>query len=192
MIREFRLDLTSVGGQGDQEPVCAARREVVALDRDWMSSSDEGARVISSGRERRPALGGKFTAVRVGAQNLVDAPPCPLVLTPSQPPKLARPGSVQVARPRAWGGGEGGKGQVGENGGEVQPGACPIRSPRGEIRPGAEVEIAKKAEEFVIVQACQAEGERSEEGVRSGAERGSKPERRIGAQGAKTTAPYRR
>ena len=61
------MDLSLVGGQGDQEPVCAARREVVALDRDWMSSSDEGARVISSGRERRPALGGKFTAVRVGA-----------------------------------------------------------------------------------------------------------------------------
>ena len=99
----------------------------------------------------------------MGAKNLVEASPGPLVLAPSQPPELARPGGVQVARPRAWGGREGWEGQGGEDGGKVQPGTRPIRSPRGEIRPGADVEFAKEAEEFVIVQAFQAEGERSEE-----------------------------
>ena len=136
--------------------------------------------------------GAPTSVVRVGAKYLIDAPPGLLVAAPSQPPELARPGGVHVARPRSWGGWEGGEGQSGEEGSYVQPGTRPIRSPRGEIRPGADIETAKGAKEFMIIQAFKAEGEGSEERVWGSAKRGGEPERRIRAQSAKTAAPDRR
>ena len=135
--------------------------------------------------------GAPTSVVRVGAKYLIDAPPGLLVAAPSQPPELARPGGVHVARPRSWGGWEGGEGQS-EEGSNVQPGTRPIRSPRGEIRPGTDIETAKGAKEFMIIQAFKAEGEGSEERVWGSAKRGGEPERRIRAQSAKTAAPDRR
>ena len=112
-----------------------------------MPGTGDRAWAAHAGGEGGPALEGDLPAHLIACKELMDATPGPVSWAPHQAPELSRSGRRRVSRPGLWDRREVGQGDVRQEGGNVEPGARPVRGPGGKIGPRAEIEAAKGTEE---------------------------------------------
>ena len=121
----------------------AACCEVRVGDSEGLSDAGDSSRAARAHGKCCLALDGEFTTFLVEGKELVDATPSPIPRPPGEAPELSWARRRRVSLPWMWSRWEKGEGEVRDEGGEVEPGALPLRGTGGEIGPRTKVEEAE-------------------------------------------------